>query len=449
LSASGKVVEKPECGEFGARRHLKASRPFELTAEHMSTLSRLGGALRAFYAAADEIYLRGDHAWVCEYLDLGKPEELIRHSRMRYQRRALPAVIRPDILITESGFSITELDSVPGGIGHLDMLSAHFERQGFDLTGGPRGMRDGFAQMLRSASNRDDPVCAIVISEESADYRPEMEYLASELRGIGLSVVAIRPEEITFTEEGLYAEFEGVRRRIDLVYRFFELFDLRNVPKSELIAYAAKKKLVTLTPPYKPHLEEKMLLALLHSQALADYWLSALGNDDYSLLIETTAPTCIMDPRPVPPHAEISGFRWRDRPIRDWREVANGTQKQRRFALKPSGFSPIAWGSRGVRLGHDVPSEEWSAAVESALDSFENGPWVLQPFRDTKLFRVQYEIDGQDGEMEARVRLCPYYFVVGDETSLGGVLATACPKDKKLIHGMTDAVMCPCALELE
>ena len=47
--------------------------------------------------------------------------------------------------------------------------------------------------------------------------------------------------------------------------------------------------------------------------------------------------------------------------------------------------------------------------------------------------------------MDGRVRLCPYYFVIGDETRLGGILATVAPADKRLIHGMSDAIMAPCA----
>ena len=48
--------------------------------------------------------------------------------------------------------------------------------------------------------------------------------------------------------------------------------------------------------------------------------------------------------------------------------------------------------------------------------------------------------------MDGRVRLSPYYFVAGDVPKLGGILATACPLDKKLIHGMTEAIMAPCAV---
>jgi len=45
--------------------------------------------------------------------------------------------------------------------------------------------------------------------------------------------------------------------------------------------------------------------------------------------------------------------------------------------------------------------------------------------------------------------LCPYYFVSGEGDSarptLGGVLATIVPADKKIVHGMADAVLAPCA----
>ena len=47
--------------------------------------------------------------------------------------------------------------------------------------------------------------------------------------------------------------------------------------------------------------------------------------------------------------------------------------------------------------------------------------------------------------MRGRVRLCPYYFVSDGNTKLGGILATIVPADKKLIHGMRDAILVPCA----
>ena len=48
--------------------------------------------------------------------------------------------------------------------------------------------------------------------------------------------------------------------------------------------------------------------------------------------------------------------------------------------------------------------------------------------------------------MSGRARLCPYYFVTKDRAELAGILATVVPLDKKLIHGMRDAIMAPCAV---
>ena len=52
--------------------------------------------------------------------------------------------------------------------------------------------------------------------------------------------------------------------------------------------------------------------------------------------------------------------------------------------------------------------------------------------------------------MKGRARLCPYYFVSGDgdnlRSELGGVLATAVPAEKKIVHGMADAILAPCSV---
>ena len=45
--------------------------------------------------------------------------------------------------------------------------------------------------------------------------------------------------------------------------------------------------------------------------------------------------------------------------------------------------------------------------------------------------------------LKGRARICPYYFVKDDRVSLGGVLVTLVPTDKKLIHGMRDAIISP------
>jgi hypothetical protein len=81
-----------------------------------------------------------------------------------------------------------------------------------------------------------------------------------------------------------------------------------------------------------------------------------------------------------------------------------------------------------------------------ALQSFGTTPYLLQQFVPAGVQQVG-RVDlttGSVTEFKARTRLCPYYFVQDGKVTLAGVLATSCPADKKLIHGMKDAVLAPC-----
>jgi hypothetical protein len=123
------------------------------------------------------------------------------------------------------------------------------------------------------------------------------------------------------------------------------------------------------------------------------------------------------------------------------------TQKERELVIKPSGFSPESWGSRGVVIGHDVSAEVWKKTLEDSLDKFPEESSVLQVFHKGRRVRTRYRDKYTDAiiDMEARVRLTPYYFLIGGKAQLTGILATLCPHDKKKIHGMSDAVLIPCA----
>jgi len=129
--------------------------------------------------------------------------------------------------------------------------------------------------------------------------------------------------------------------------------------------------------------------------------------------------------------------------------LAGASQKDRRYVVKPSGFSELAWGSRGVSVGHDLSQTEWAAALERSLASFSSTPYILQEFHKGRQFEVSYYEKRADDvvPMAGRARLSPYYFVAGGQAELAGILGTVCSLEKKLIHGMRDAVMVPCALQ--
>jgi hypothetical protein len=415
----------------------------------------LGPQLLSFYRALNRLYIesvRGAQpAWVAGYLDQGKPEALVTYSRMKRFRDALPAVIRPDVIPTQDGMVVTELDSVPGGIGLTGCLSRIYHDMDGDhlqFVGGRDGMVRGFASMLQSAQERRAGGVAIVVSEESKDYRPEMSWLAAQLRGEGVPVWCVGPREIRFTEEGLRLHTDSGEQTIGLIYRFYELFDLMNIPKAELVQYAAKKDRVVVTPPFKPALEEKSAFALLHHPVLRPYWETELDADCLLHLTTIMPRTWILDPSPIPGTATIPGLQIGGYAVSKWDDLAAAPQKERHFVIKPSGFSELAWGSRGVSIGHDMPQTEWAGALQQALASFPTTPYILQEFHKGRLFEMDYVDDGAQTmvRMAGRARLSPYYFVAREKVELAGILATICPADKKVLHGMKDAVMVPCAV---
>ncbi len=423
--------------------------PWRLPKPVLKHLEDLGHHLLAFYKAYNLLYNHSRRGiqpeWVAAYLDQGKPESVVALGRMNRTKQHLPLVIRPDLIPTREGMIATELDSVPGGIGFTASLGQRYGSLGEPIVGGRDGMVEGFDAALRFFAGVDDPVIGVVISEESASWRPEMAWVAERLIERGLEAYVVAPKEVVFSEDGLYVQGEDGLRRIDVVYRFFEMFDLKNIPKMELILYAAKKNLVKVTPPLKSYLEEKMMMALYQHPILSDFWAQQLSQETRDFLDATFPKTWIVDPAPLPPHATIHGLQVRDRVFSDWRQLGSLGQKDRQMVLKPSGFSELAWGSRGVVIGHDESEQDWQHSIEAALRLYDNNPHILQVFHNGSTFPVQH-YDFETGQMKmfkGRVRLQPYYFVVDDIPVLSGVQATICPSDKKLLHGMVDAVVLP------
>lgn len=428
--------------------------PFSLSPKTLAAIEALGPVLLTFYRALNNLYLRSARgtapAFVADYLDQGKPEAVIKLARQNRFKNDVPHVIRPDLILTENGMIAVELDSVPGGMGFVAAMAQTYCELGFETIGTTDGIALGFSKALAAACGCEPPTVGIVVSEESKDYRPELNYLASRVNAMGIAqTYVVTPGDVVFTEDALFVRLsDGREEKIDVLYRNFELFDLFNVPKWELMMYAARHNRVRITASPKAHLEEKMSAALLHHPELAHWWKTELGEAGYALLQKTFPKTWIVDPRPVPPQAGITGLTAAGLPVRDFMQFGSLPKSERDWVIKPSGFSEFAWGSKGVKVANDLSREEWTAAIRAALDMYPKTPHILQRFHKGKRVTVPYYDPKTDETkvLEGRVRLCPYYFVTGDETQLGGILATIAPSDKRLIHGMADAVMSPCAV---
>ncbi len=427
----------PPGGLFADQQWRVSPQPFALGPELAQELDTLGRVLLQFYRAVNLLYRKSVEGkqpeWIVRWLDQGKPAWLVELQRHPALKNELPRVIRPDILLTEDGFAITELDSVPGGIGLTAWLGGVYSEvrsQESGVIGGAEGMLKGFASIFGDAQR-----VHIVVSEESASYRPEMKWLANQLNAAGGRSFHLQPSTFNSPSPG------------DAVYRFFELFDVANVAGARRVFELATEKQIRLTPPPRPMFEEKLLFALLWNRNLRAFWRQELGESFLTRLQKAVPYTWVVDPTPLPPHAAFPELN-----LTDWGQLMTLSQRERELILKISGYSEEAWGARGVYLGSDLSAEEWSGAVTKALCDFDRSPYVLQRYHKPRLVESSwFDFDRNElMPMPGRVRLCPYYFVGGEgdaaRANLGGVLATICPADKKIIHGMKDAVLVPCAV---
>jgi len=443
----------PKESLFAEKEWLLSPDAFPIDKKFLAELEQLGHRLFVFQRACNQLYqlsVKGKQpAWIAQYLDAGKPKELIEFSRRKEIRDDLPRVIRPDLILTENGYIIAEIDSVPGGIGLTGWLNQTYSTFDSEIIGGADGMLDGFRTVLPNGGD-------IVLSRESATYRPEMEWVAARLNqraavagGVDSSSAGnpapagIIPQPRDYNWRVVPAENYEPQAGRD-VYRFFELFDLPNIPGIEKTLRANSEGRITITPPIKPYLEEKMWFALFWLQPLLEFWRRELGEKYFIKLQEIIPYSWLLDPTPLPQHAVIPRLE-----IHDWREAAKFSQKDRDLLLKVSGFSPLGWGSRGIALGSDLPHAEWEKRIEHALATFESSPTILQRFHKGHQFEHHYW-DPDSGElktMKGRVRLCPYYFVEGGRVKLRGALATIAPADKKFLHGMSEAILVPSKME--
>ncbi|MEI6033243.1 MAG: hypothetical protein WCS65_03040 [Verrucomicrobiae bacterium] len=415
----------PGGGLFHEKSWRISPRPFGISSQLAGEISKLGYRLMLFVRACDQLYRLSasgrQPGWVAELLDRGKPPALVAWQREHGIAGDIPKILRPDLILTDGGFTIAEVDSVPGGIGLTAWLNKTYAALGHDVLGGGDGMLCGFKEIL--------PGGDILVSQEAATYRPEMEWLAGELNA-------------RFSREGTWRVLDA-EAQADWqpnIYRFFELFDLGNIPSAAPIMHSAAAGRLSVTPPFKPALEEKLWFALFWLKPLEEFWRRELGERAQQALQQAIPYTWLLDPEPLPRHAVLPRL-----DANSWDDVGAFSQKKRSFIMKISGFSEHAWGSRGVVVASDLPQKEWKSELECALRDFPRQPHILQEFHPGRLVEASFWTPDHGGlqPMRGRVRLCPYYFIGKKSVTCGGALATICPDDKKLLHGMRDAILAP------
>ena len=175
------------------------------------------------------------------------------------------------------------------------------------------------------------------------------------------------------------------------------------------------------------------------------FWKETLNSRDLAILRSAIPRSWILDPKEIPPGAYLDGPKVEGRKLTQGADLSKVSKKDRGLVIKASGFHETAWGSRSVVIGNDVSGDGWSESISNALIDYPSPIYVIQEFMKPRSFKhpVFSHENGVANE-SGRVRLSPYFFTFDKKAKWSGTLATFCPADKKIIHGMKDGCMMPC-----
>lgn len=400
--------------EFNTGRNVPfrvAPTPFHLTAEQKGEIQTIGADVTSYFKAVDELY-RTDET-VRAILNTGKPEIFLADRPTHY------LFVRPDLIITPSGFSLCEIETSPFGLGLAEMLNRAYQQEGHETL-----VADGTLPAYVQAHTPTEGT--IIYSQKTGSYQGQLTFLADEV----------------FSSEGRAWQTEkvndvvsnGRRNGTSGVYRGVYLGEYVTDASVRLLFEHTMSNGHTVLPSATPHMEEKAVLSFLWDTRYEQHLRKQLGDASFNHLREVIPPTFIVGQEryfaPGMPDGVSTSV-----------DLASLSRSKRTLVLKESGFGVKSSWAEGVGFLHEKSSNTARELLQQAQDA-KGSLFVVQQFHKAANLPMQYE--AEDGSIitteKARVRLTPYFSMAeGEESKLLAVKVTGC-ENTDLIHGSSTSI---------
>lgn len=376
--------------------------PLRLTESQTSQIESFGQDIFAFTQAATVLYQNEDT--IRNILDANKPEIFLTGSSPNY------LFVRPDLIITPQGFAMCEMETSPFGLALAQILTDSYTQVGMETLVSPGALSTYVSQTT-------PPEGAIVNSQNTIQYKGQMEYLADNVfSSKGRKWESVSAQDLPQTVKNIFRAFYLVEHQTDSKIK--EIFQSNHRD--------------SFIPSLTPFFEEKALLALIWDRRWAPKIQRQIGTAAFNHLRSIVPPTWIVGQEQFFEPGLPNGFS-------STVELATISKSKRAFVVKPSGFSEKGSWSEGVvflngqshRAAHDL------LAQVSKADTL----YVVQEFKEGQKFPLEYEdYDGTLRQMDGRIRLTPYYALLGKrQGELIGVKATAC-QNTQYIHSTSASI---------
>lgn len=349
-----------------------ADEPLRLTAQEHLEVERVCHELGGFVVAADELYHRDEE--VAALLNRGKPDVYLQ------PRETAHIFLRPDLIITEDGIAVCEIETSPFGLGLAHALNQAYIGEGHEtITSG---------ELTAHAAEALPDTGIVVYSSKTHAYMGQLAYLADKV---------FSGDDGSWTLAGAA---EDATNDADAIYRAFYLREYDTDPDVRAVVDNGESSRTAWTPSLTPHIEEKALMALIWDRRYQAYFRSQLGETGFDYLLGVIPPTWIVG-------EEVHFAPGLPNSVSSTADIASLSRSKRALVLKASGYDDRGSWSEGVHILGQVSAERARTLLNDA-EANQKGLQIVQEFRRGKKITMSYEEDGEVVAQDVRVRLTPY-----------------------------------------
>ena len=376
-------------------------KPFKLTAKQTRELNEIGHLVCAYMDAVIELYNNNED--VRKILDKGKPDIYLKGQMPRY------LFLRPDLMLTNNGFSICEIETSPFGLALAEILNRAYGNKNFNTIVDENKLKS----YISSEVSQDG---IIAYSDKTKAFGGQMQYLADQIFSDG------KKKWISKIVDG-----EDIASKE--IYRAFYLSEYLNDKNIARILQIDNMHTPTLTP----QVEEKAVLSFIWDKRFVEFFRGRVGQADFEHLRTIIPPTWILGGEGnfdlgMPNGASNS------------LDIADLEKSKRKYVLKQSGFSSGSSWAEGVSFLHKLSKKSVREKLEAAIKD-DTHLYVLQEFREGKHQMMEYvEANDEISKIKAKIRITPYYSFSGKHKGeLIAAKVTGC-ENTEYIHASTESI---------
>ncbi len=394
----------PDCINFRI-----SPEPFKLDKDKKKKIEEIGKAICDYMDACIEIYKNDENAH--NILDRGKPENLKNVQEVKY------LFLRPDLIITDTGFCLCEIETSPFGLGLAEVLNRAYGHQGFDTLVYQNDLKNYIQSNIKMPG-------VIAYSNKVKAFKGQLEFMANDI----------------FSQENKIWTAREIGKESIKEKEIYRAFYLSEELKDSNLEEILREK--TLLPTSTPQFEEKALLSFIWDKRYSEILKNRLGNVEFNLLRNVIPKTWIIGEEKYVegglPYGKQNSL-----------EIAELGKSERKFVLKRSGYGEYSSWGEGVKFLHKMGKHTAEEFIKSAISDNEH-LYIMQEFKKGRNFSMPFiNDDGIFQEMKARIRITPYYAYTGENKGkLIAAKVTGC-ENTEYIHASTASINTAVSYEKE